>query len=122
MEAPLKTQNARKKHRIFLVEDHPVTRQGFALLLNREDGLMVCGEAETAARALSEIESSKPDLVVVDIALPGRDGLELIKSIAAFHPRLPTLVISTLDESVYAKRAFQAGAKGYAMKHEPVEQ
>lgn len=122
METPLKTRNARKKHRIFLVEDHPITRQGFALLLNREDDLMVCGETETAAKALSGIELSKPDLVVVDIALPGRDGLELIKNIATFHPRLPTLVISTLDESVYAKHAFQAGAKGYAMKQEPVEQ
>jgi DNA-binding NarL/FixJ family response regulator len=122
MEASLKIQNARKKHRIYLVEDHPVTRQGFAVLLNREAGLMVCGEAETAAKALLEIESSKPDLVIVDIALPGRDGIELIKNIATIHPLLPTLVLSTLDESVYAKRAFKAGAKGYAMKHQPVEQ
>jgi DNA-binding NarL/FixJ family response regulator len=122
MATPPKMQNARKPHRVFLVEDHPVTRQGFALLLNRETDMTVCGEAATAAKALSDIESLKPDLVIVDIALPGRDGLELIKNIVTFHPRLPTLVLSTLDEMVYAKRALQAGAKGYAMKHEPVEQ
>ena len=104
------------------MEDHPVTRQGFALLLNLEADLMVCGRAATADKALMEIESSKPDLVIVDIALPGRDGLVLIKDIATFHPRLPTLVLSTLDEAVYAERAIRAGAKGYIMKQEPVEQ
>jgi DNA-binding NarL/FixJ family response regulator len=115
-------KNAPKKHRVLLVEDHPVTRQGFALLLNREPNLMVCGRAATAVNALTEIESSGPDLVIVDIALPGRDGIELIKDIAIRHPLLPTLVLSTLDEMIYAERALRAGAKGYIMKQEPVEQ
>ena len=68
------------------------------------------------------IESSKPDLVIVDIALPGVDGLTLIKDIVTFHPRLPALVLSTLDEAVYAERALRAGARGYIMKQQPVEQ
>lgn len=122
MKAPAKIQNARKRHRVYLVEDHPVTRQGFALLLNRESDLIVCGRAATAASALPEIESSKPDLVIVDVALPGRDGIELIKDIATRCPLVPTLALSTLDEMIYAERALQAGAKGYIMKQEPVEQ
>jgi DNA-binding NarL/FixJ family response regulator len=114
-------RNAPKKHRILIVEDHPVTQHGFALLLNQAADLMVCGRAGTAGKALVEIESSKPDLVIVDIALPGKDGLELIKDIANFHPKLPTLVLSTLDEAIYAERALRAGAKGYIMKQETVE-
>jgi DNA-binding NarL/FixJ family response regulator len=121
----MKTQRPFKsapgKHRVFLVEDHPVTQQGFSMLLNLEADLMVCGRAARADRALKEIESSKPDLVIVDIALPGIDGLTLVKDIATFHPQLPTLVLSTLDEAIYAERALRAGAKGYIMKQEPVE-
>lgn len=122
MEASRPSKKALVKRRVFLVEDHPVTRRGFALLLNLEPDLMVCGEAAAAARALPGIESAKPDLVVIDIALPGKDGLELIKDLATLHPQLPTLVFSTLDELIYAKRALQAGAKGYVMKQAPVEQ
>jgi len=110
------------KKRVFLVEDHPVTQQGFTLLLNLEADLLVCGRAAMADGALKGIESSKPDLVIVDIALPGMDGLTLVKDIATFHPRLPTLILSTLDEAIYAERALRAGAKGYIMKQEPVEQ
>lgn len=122
MKEQRQLQNAQKKHRVYLVEDHPVTQQGFALLLNLEADLVVCGRAATADKVLMEIESSKPDLVIVDISLPGRDGLELIKDIATFHPRLPTLTLSTLDEAIYADRALRAGAMGYIMKHEPIEQ
>ncbi len=91
------------------------------MLLNMEADMMVCGWSATANGALAEIQSSRPDLAIVDIALPGMDGLTLIKEIATFHPRLPTLVLSTLDEEVYAERAIRAGAKGYVMKQEPVE-
>jgi len=121
MERARQSQTATKRKRIFLVEDHPVTGQGLALLLNRESDLMVCGRVTTAARALAEIEAAKPDLVMVDIALAGRDGLELCKDIAKILPELPALVLSTLDEAIYSERAFRAGAKGYVMKQEPVE-
>ena len=112
---------AAKKRRVFLVEDHPVTQQGLALLLNQETDLTVCGQAATVNQALPAIAAAKPDLVVVDIALRGRDGIELIKELASFHPRLPTLVLSTLDEAIYAERALRAGAKGYIMKEEAVK-
>jgi DNA-binding NarL/FixJ family response regulator len=110
-----------KKRGVYLVEDHPITQQGLCALLNLETDLKICGQATTAEAAMPGISSTKPDLVIVDIALPGRDGIELIKSIAVFHPKLPTLVLSTLDESIYAERALRAGAMGYIMKHEPVE-
>jgi len=121
MRADQKFQSASGKHRVFLVEDHPVTQEGFSLLLSLEADLMVCGRAATADRALVDIKSSKPELVIVDIALPGMDGLALIKHITTLNPHLPTLVLSTLDEAIYAERAFRAGAKGYIMKQEPVE-
>lgn len=121
MENQRQFRNATSKHRVFLVEDHPVTQQGLALLINLEPGLMVCGRAAKADDALVDIASSKPDIVIVDIALPGRDGIALIKEIAASHPQLPALVLSTLDEAIYAERALRAGAKGYIMKQEPVE-
>jgi len=82
---------------------------------------MVCGQAASLVQALTGIQSSKPDVVVVDIAIPGRDGIELIKDIGALHPQLPTLVLSALDETIYAERALQAGARGYVMKYEPVD-
>ena len=110
---------ASRKHRLYLVEDHPVTRQGFAQLINFEPDLQVCGEAGSAARALAEIPAAKPNLVVVDISLEGTSGIELIKDIAARHAALPVLVLSTHDETLYAERALRAGAKGYVMKHQP---
>ncbi len=121
MTAQRQFQSTPGKRRIFLVEDHPVTQQGFSLLLNMEADLMVCGRTAMADGALKGIESSKPDLVIVDIALPGMDGITLIKDITIFHPRLPTLVLSTLDEAIYAERAIRAGARGYVMKQEPIE-
>jgi len=114
-------RNGPQKNRVFLVEDHPVTQQGLALLINLEADLMVCGRAAKADNVVIDIASSRPDIVIVDIALPGKDGIELIKGITIFHPRLPALVLSTLDEAIYAERALRAGAKGYIMKQEPVE-
>jgi len=109
-----------RKRRIFLVEDHPVTRQGFCQLLELEPDLMVCGQAANSTQALEGIKSSNPEVVVLDIAMPGRDGIELIKEIGALRPLPAMLVLSVLDEAIFAKRALQAGAKGYVMKHEPV--
>lgn len=109
-----------RKHRIFLVDDHPVTREGLARLINHEPALEVCGEAGTAASAVPAIESLKPDLVIIDVSLStGASGLELIKDLASRHARLRMLALSTHDETLYAERALRAGAKGYVMKQEP---
>ncbi len=103
-------------HKILLVDDHPITRQGLAAMVGNESDLSVCGEAEDVPSALAAIQALRPDLVVADLSLPGRNGLELLKDIAAQHPNIPTLVLSMHDESLYAERAIRAGARGYLMK------
>lgn len=110
------------KRRLLLVEDHPVTREGFARLLNFEPDLEVCGQVGTAAEALAAVKATHPDLVIVDISLGGPSGLELLKDIALLHPKLLTMVLSTHDETLYAERAFRAGAHGYIMKSASTEQ
>ncbi len=110
-----------RKKRIFIVDDHPIVREGLALMMNREPDLMVCGEAEEASAALQAINVDRPDFLIVDISLNGPDGLELLKSIRARHPSLPVLILSMHDESVYAERALRAGANGYIMKQEATD-
>jgi DNA-binding NarL/FixJ family response regulator len=112
---------AAKKSRVFVVDDHPIVRQGLALLINRELDLMVCGEAEDAHTAVQAVATARPDILVVDISLNGPDGLDLLKDIRTRHPELPVLVLSMHDESVYAERALRAGAQGYIMKQEATE-
>lgn len=109
------------KRRILVVDDHPIVRQGLALLINRETDLMVCGEAEDAPRAMQAITAAKPDILLVDISLNGPDGLDLLKDVRARHPELPVLILSMHDESIYAERALRAGAQGYIMKQEATE-
>jgi DNA-binding NarL/FixJ family response regulator len=104
--------------RIFIVDDHPVVRQGIALLVNQESDLKVCGDAEGAASALRDIERLKPDLVVLDLSLKDGNGLELIKDLRIRLPRLLILVLSMHDESFYSERVLRAGAKGYITKDE----
>jgi DNA-binding NarL/FixJ family response regulator len=106
---------------VFIVDDHPIVRQGLALLINREPDLAVCGDAEEASSALPRIEDMKPDLVVVDISLNGPDGMELLKSIRVRTVSLPVLVLSMHDETIYAERVLRAGANGYIMKQEATE-
>ena len=106
------------KRRLFLVDDHPVTRQGVAALINQELDLEVCGEADSAPQALQLIQAGGPDLAVVDITLKTTSGIELLKNLRAVMPDLPVLIMSMHDESLYAERALRAGAKGYIMKHE----
>lgn len=110
-----------RKSAILIVDDHAVVRQGLALLINREADLAVCGDAEEAGSALRRIEELKPDLVVVDISLHGPDGLDLLKNIRTRDSNLPVLILSMLDESLYAERALRAGANGYIMKQEASE-
>lgn len=107
--------------RILLVDDHAVVRYGIAQLINRESDLQVCGEEEDAANALSAIGKLKPDLVIADISLKDSSGLELMRNIKAQYSKLPILVVSAHDESIYAEVAFRAGALGYLMKQEALE-
>jgi DNA-binding NarL/FixJ family response regulator len=106
------------RSRILLVDDHPVVRQGLVRLIDQEPDLIVCGEAGSADEALAAIERLAPALVLVDLSLRGKPGLELIKDMRIQHPRTLVMVLSMHDESIWAERALRAGACGYAMKQE----
>lgn len=106
------------KKRILIVDDHPVFRHGITALINAEPDLTVCGEASSSASALDAMRTLQPDIAMLDISLPGTNGIELIKLMKAEHPKLPILILSMHDESLYAMRALKAGALGYVMKAE----
>jgi len=114
---PVKDNRAK----ILLVDDHAVVRFGIAQLINRQTDMVVCGEEEDAANALTAITTQRPDLVIADISLKDSSGLELMRNIKAQFPKLPVLVVSAHDESIYAEIAFRAGALGYMMKEEALE-
>lgn len=116
MKLNVKARKAGK--RLLVVDDHPMMRQGLAQLIAHEPDLSVCAEAENGAQALAAITEQRPDLVLADISLPDKNGLELIKDALALHPGLPILVISMHDESLYAERVLRAGGRGYIMKQE----
>jgi DNA-binding NarL/FixJ family response regulator len=103
------------------VDDHPIVRQGLALMINREADLVICGEADDATGAMLVLASARPDVLIVDISLNGPDGLDLLKNIRTSNPTLPVLILSMHDESIYAERALRAGANGYIMKQEATE-
>ena len=103
-------------YRVFLVEDHPIARAGYRILISREPDLEVCGEAASAEDAFDLIPDLHPDLVVVDLSLPGVNGIELIKRLDALDACGACLVISAHDEALYADRALGAGARGYLLK------
>ena len=107
------------KRRVYLVEDHPVTREGLRALIDKTDDLAVAGESGAGADVLDGIARTDPDVAVVDVTIDGTDGIELTKQIRAVHPALPVLVLSAHSEAVYAERAVRAGARGYVMKQEP---
>ena len=109
------------KNRILIVDDHPLFRHGIADLINAEPDMEVCGEADSAPAALENIRHLTPDLVTIDISLRGANGIELLKSIRVEHAKLPLLVLSMHDESLYALRALRAGARGYIMKQEALD-
>jgi DNA-binding NarL/FixJ family response regulator len=118
-KAPVLSQA--KKCRVLLVDDHPIVRQGLALLIDREADLAVCGEADGAHSAFHAITTLRPDIVVLDISLSGPDGLDVLKEIRMKTSSLPVLILSMHDESIYAERAIRAGANGYIMKQEATE-
>ena len=103
------------RRKIVLVDDHPMMRAGLEQLINRQPDLIVCGEAGTPAEAFTQL-AKKPDLLLTDLTLPGRGGIEFIKDINALYPELSILVVSMHDEVVYAERCLRAGARGYIMK------
>jgi DNA-binding NarL/FixJ family response regulator len=113
-----KKKGPKQKHRVVIVDDHPMMRQGLAQLINHETDLVTSCEADTAAQAIELINEHKPDLVLVDISLPDKNGLELIKDLRVYHPDLPVLVVSMHDEALYAERVLRAGGRGYIMKQE----
>ena len=104
--------------RIVIVDDHPLFRKGLQEMIDSDGTFAVCGEAGNAPEAMEIIRKLNPDLAIVDLSLPGANGIELIKNIRAEFPKLPILVLSMHDESLYAVRALRAGADGYVMKHE----
>jgi DNA-binding NarL/FixJ family response regulator len=111
-----------KKRKILIVDDHPIFCLGMSQLINKEKDLEVCGSEESAAKACKAIAELKPDLVIVDISLKDSDGIDLVKEINVHYGNLPVLVLSMYDESLYAERALQAGARGYIMKQEAITQ
>lgn len=110
--------SSRDRKRILIVDDHPIMRQGLAQLIEHEPDLEACGEADSAAQALNLVSVRQPDLILADISLPDKNGLELIKDIQVFHPGIPVLVVSMHDETLYAERVLRAGGRGYIMKAE----
>ncbi|RYD79705.1 MAG: response regulator transcription factor, partial [Verrucomicrobiaceae bacterium] len=104
------------RRRVFLVDDHPMMRDSLRRLIDGEPGLMYCGDAGSAESALSEVPRCKPELLITDITLPGRSGLDLIKDMKAAFPDVQIMVFSMHDEMFYAERALRAGARGYLMK------
>jgi DNA-binding NarL/FixJ family response regulator len=114
-----KNQNgAGRKHKVFIVDDHPLVREGLANLINQQTDVAVCGEAEDSTSAIAAIQTINPDIVLVDISLKNESGLELVKTLRSQFPELAVIVLSMHDEALYAERALHAGARGYVMKRE----
>jgi DNA-binding NarL/FixJ family response regulator len=116
-EKPAKVE----KKTVLIVDDHPLMRQGLSLLINQQQDMQVCAEAEEAHAAMQMLAQKKPDIMILDISLNGPDGLELLKNIRAFDPDLPVLILSMHDEAIYAERALRARANGYIMKQEATD-
>lgn len=102
--------------KIFIVEDHPAMRQSLVALVGNEGDFQVCGEAPSAEEALARLIDAEVDLVLVDISLPGRDGITLIKQLREKRPDMPTLAVSGHESAIYGPPVMAAGARGYVMK------
>ena len=110
-----------QKQRILIVDDHPIVREGLTTIINEQTDLVVCGEAEDAQTALEAVGTLRPDLMIVDVSLKGINGIELVKLIQRRYEKMPILVLSMHDESLYVERVLRAGARGYIMKQEGTE-
>ena len=106
------------KRSVFIVDDHPLVREGLTNLINGQSDLAVCGEAKDSAEAIDGIAKERPDVAIIDISLTNESGLELIKNLVKQFPQVAVVVLSMHDEALYAERALRAGARGYVMKHE----
>ena len=106
------------KRRVFIVDDHPLVREGLTNLINSQSDLIVCGEAKDSSEAIDGITKEQPDVAIIDISLTNESGLELIKNLVKQFPQVAVIVLSMHDETLYAERALRAGARGYVMKHE----
>jgi len=104
------------KSRILLVDDHRTLLNGYTLMLNAEPDLIVCGAATSVPEAMAAVEQDTPDLIIADLTMPGRGGLDLVKDLVVLRPGIRILVCSMHDETLYAERVLRAGAKGYVMK------
>jgi DNA-binding NarL/FixJ family response regulator len=107
-----------RKRRVFVVDDHPLVREGLSNLINGQSDLMVCGEAEDSAGAMAGIAKTRPEVALIDISLKNESGLELVKNLNSQFPLVALIVLSMHDEALYAERALRAGAQGYVMKRE----
>jgi len=110
-----------RKSKVLLVDDHPLVRQWLGQLIEEQPDLAICGEADDLSKTLPRIETTRPDIVILDISLPEGSAMDLIKTIKAAHPLLPILVLSMHDENVYAERVIRAGARGFVMKRETAD-
>lgn len=108
-------------NRLLIVDDHPLMRKGLAMTLSAHPSLQVTGQAGSAEEALTAVQEQEFDLAIVDISLPGMNGIELIKHLRNIRPELVLLVVSRHDEALYAERALRAGARGYVMKLEAAD-
>ncbi len=108
------------KHKVLIVDDHPIVRHGLGELIARQPDLEMCGEAADAAEALRQVETNRPDVAVVDISLGDDNGIELVERIRALYPEVKMLVSSMHDEKTFAGRAMRAGALGYINKRESI--
>lgn len=120
MSSRLKSSPAAR--RVFIVEDHPVFREGLVRMLSTEKDLEICGEAGDYEIGLKSIQRFRPDIVLVDLELPGKSGLDLIKKIRTLKLPVKLLVVSMYDEALYADRVLRAGGDGYIMKEESPEE
>jgi DNA-binding NarL/FixJ family response regulator len=121
MATPQRPGRPAAKSGVLLVDDHAIVRQGIAALIEQEDDLFVCGEAESAEEALEALRTTRPAICLADLSLAGIDGMEFVKRAKARFPHVPILILSMHDEHLYAERALRAGAKGYIMKREGAE-
>jgi DNA-binding NarL/FixJ family response regulator len=107
-----------RKSRVFIVDDHPLVREGLTNLVNGQDDLIVCGEAKDSPQAINGIVKARPDVALIDISLENESGFELVKQLRSQCPQVALIILSMHDETLYAERALRAGARGYVMKHE----